>query len=84
MKTVHYPLIKGLKGEIKFTRPSEIITFCYAENAVKGDERVQQVIPSNIPTFAGARFIASNNTWSDKLSDGTPIPEIELKGISTN
>lgn len=82
----HAPLTHNLlltkgQGVATFTRTTSATCWCYLENAVTGDSQVLQVIPSGVPRFEGARFIASNNTWSNFLSDGSAIPEATLKGV---
>ena len=71
---------KGV-GVAIFTRATTATCMCYLESAVAGNSQVLQTIPSGIPRFEGARFIASNNTWSTVLVDGTVIPEATLKGV---
>jgi len=73
-------LTKG-QGVATFTRATTVTCWCYLEAAIVGDSQVLQVIPSGIPRFEGARFIASNNTWSNLLADGSVIPEATLKGV---
>lgn len=79
--TYNLLLTKG-QGVATFTRTTIATCWCYLENAVSGDSLVLQTIPSGIPRFEGARFIASNNTWSNLLSDGAAIQEATLKGVS--
>lgn len=73
-------LTKG-SGTATFTRATSGTCLCYAENAVVGASMTIQTIPVGIPRFEGARFLASNNTWSNVLSDGSAIAPSVLKGV---
>jgi hypothetical protein len=52
----------------------------YAEADNSGAAQSLLIIPAGIPRFEGARFIASNNTWSSFYADGAPIPDATLHG----
>lgn len=68
-------------GSATFTRATTATCWGYLESAIDGDSQVLLTIPAGIPRFQGARFLASNNTWSNIFSDGSAIPLSTLKGV---
>jgi hypothetical protein len=79
------PLIGDLNlssgtGPASYSRPSAATVWGYPEAANSGASQVLLTIPSGVPRFEGARFLASNNTWSTQFADGAPIPSDQLHG----
>lgn len=81
------PMLKSLVPEIAgsatptFTRSSAQTVMGYAEADVAGAAQRLLTIPAGVPCCAGARFIASNNTWSNVLADGSAIPKAITQGV---
>lgn len=73
---------KAVSGTPTLTRSYTATVMGYLEAANSGATQTLLTIPAGIARFAGARFIASNNTWSNTFADGTIIPEATLKGGS--
>lgn len=79
------PLTSGLAltsgvGSATFTRATTATCFGYKETDGPSASQSLLTIPAGIPRFSGARFLASNNTWSALFADGTPIPSAQLLG----
>ena len=55
--------------------------WCFAESDNTGASLQPIIIPANKPRYFGKRWVASNNTWSDKYANGTAIEERFLRGI---
>lgn len=71
---------KAVNGTATFTRSSIATVMGYQETDNSGAAQTLLTIPSGIPRFEGARFIASNNTWSGYFADGVAIPDGTLHG----
>lgn len=72
-------LVRGV-GSATFTRATTATCYGYQEADNAGASQTLLTIPAGIPRFSGARFIASSNTWSEVLADGTPIQDSQLLG----
>jgi len=80
LKTSLVPEKATGSGTPTFTRSSTATVMGYLEADNSDATQKLLTIPSGIPRFEGARFIASNNTWSGVFADGAPIPDATLHG----
>jgi hypothetical protein len=86
LPSFYAPLMHSLalergQGTATFTRTTTATVWGYQESDISGASQSLLTIPSGIPRFEGARFIASNNTWSEFYADGAPIPASTLRGL---